>query len=60
MDEDRIKGAPRKAKGAVKPAAGSITGDAALQQRGTARNAAGGAKDTVRDLAHDGSDAANR
>jgi uncharacterized protein YjbJ (UPF0337 family) len=56
MDKDRIKGAADQAKGAVKETAGKITGDAKLQTEGQAdklkgkvENAAGGAKDAVRD-----------
>jgi uncharacterized protein YjbJ (UPF0337 family) len=56
MDHDRIKGAAEKAKGAVKEAAGNLTGDAKLQAEGKAdkakgavHNAVGSAKDAVRD-----------
>jgi uncharacterized protein YjbJ (UPF0337 family) len=56
MDKDRIKGVGDQAKGAVKEAAGKITGDAKLQAEGQAdklkgklENAAGGARDAVRD-----------
>jgi uncharacterized protein YjbJ (UPF0337 family) len=56
MDKDRIKGAGDQAKGAVKETAGKITGDAKLQAEGKAdklkgklENAAGGARDAVRD-----------
>ncbi len=56
MDEDRIKGAAQKAKGAIKEAAGKLTGDEKLKAEGradkaagTVRNAVGGAKDSVRD-----------
>jgi uncharacterized protein YjbJ (UPF0337 family) len=57
MDKDRIGGAGKKAKGAVKEAVGNLTGDAKLQAHGqadklvgTAQNAAGGLKDGVRDV----------
>ncbi len=56
MDHDRIEGAARQAKGAVKEAAGKLTGDAKLKSEGRAdkfagkiQNAAGGIKDTLRD-----------
>jgi uncharacterized protein YjbJ (UPF0337 family) len=56
MDKDRISGAGDKAKGAVKEAAGKITGDRRLQVEGKAdkakgavKNAIGGAKDALRD-----------
>ena len=54
MDDDRIVGAARKAKGAV----GNLMGDAKLQAegaaekaRGAAQNAVGGLKDAARDAA---------
>ena len=56
MDKDRISGAADKAKGAVKDAVGSVTGDTKTQAggktdkaKGSVQNAAGGAKDAVRD-----------
>jgi uncharacterized protein YjbJ (UPF0337 family) len=56
MDKDRIKGSAEQAKGAVKEAAGKLTGDTKLQSEGQAdkaagkiQNAVGGAKDAVRD-----------
>jgi uncharacterized protein YjbJ (UPF0337 family) len=56
MDHDRIKGMADQAKGAVKDAAGKVTGDAKLQAegksdklKGKVENAVGGAKDAVRD-----------
>jgi uncharacterized protein YjbJ (UPF0337 family) len=59
MDKDRIKGMGDQAKGAVKDAAGKVTGDAKLQAEGKAdklkgkmENAVGGAKDAVRDAAN--------
>jgi uncharacterized protein YjbJ (UPF0337 family) len=55
MDKDRIKGAAQQAKGAVKEAAGKVTGDTKLQAEGKAdkaagkvQNAIGGLKDTLR------------
>jgi uncharacterized protein YjbJ (UPF0337 family) len=55
MDKDRIAGAGHQAKGAVKQAAGKVTGDTKLKAEGAAenaggkvQNAVGGAKDAVR------------
>ncbi len=56
MDKDRIQGAAEQAKGAVKEAAGNLTGDQKLQAEGKADKIAGkaestigGAKDTARE-----------
>jgi uncharacterized protein YjbJ (UPF0337 family) len=56
MDKDRIEGSANQAKGAIKEAAGKVTGDAKLQAEGKAdkaagkvQNAVGGAKDAIRD-----------
>jgi uncharacterized protein YjbJ (UPF0337 family) len=56
MDEDRVKGAAHEAKGAVKDFVGKVTGDRKMQAEGQTekaagkvQNAAGGAKDAVRD-----------
>jgi uncharacterized protein YjbJ (UPF0337 family) len=56
MDKNRIIGAAKEAKGAVKEAIGKATGDAKLQADGKAdkvegkvQNAIGGLNDTVRD-----------
>lgn len=58
MDKDRAAGIGNQVKGAVKDAAGKVTGDAKLQAEGKAdkakgkvQNAVGGAKDAVRDAA---------
>ena len=55
MDSDRINGSANQAKGAIKEAAGKITGDAKLEAEGKSdkvagkiQNAVGGIKDTVR------------
>jgi uncharacterized protein YjbJ (UPF0337 family) len=55
MDREHVKGAADKAKGAVKDAAGKITGDTKLEAegkidkaKGSAHNAAGDVKDAVR------------
>jgi uncharacterized protein YjbJ (UPF0337 family) len=55
MDKEHIKGAADKAKGAVKDAAGKLTGDKNLQAegkmdkaKGSAREAVGDVKDAVR------------
>jgi len=60
MDKDRISGAANQAKGAIKDAAGKVTGDAKLQAEGKADKATGkvqstvgGAKDAVRDVTKD-------
>ena len=56
MDREHVKGAADKVKGAVKDAAGKVTGDEKMQAegkmdkaKGAARTAAGDAKDTARD-----------
>jgi uncharacterized protein YjbJ (UPF0337 family) len=55
VDKDRIAGAAKQAKGAVKEAVGKVTGDAKLNAEGKAdkvegkiQNAAGGMKDAIR------------
>ena len=59
MDKNRIEGAADKAKGAMKEAAGKMTGDAKLtaegkmdKAKGAVKNAVGGAKDAMRDNRH--------
>ncbi len=56
MDKDRIAGAAKQAKGAIKEAAGKLLGDSKLvaegkrdKVEGKVQNAIGGLKDTVRD-----------
>jgi uncharacterized protein YjbJ (UPF0337 family) len=56
MDNDRINGMADQAKGAVKDAAGKVTGDTKLQAegkmdkaKGKLESAIGGAKDTLRE-----------
>jgi len=56
MDKDRIEGSAKQAKGALKEAAGKITGDGKLKAEGAAdkltgkvQNAAGGIKDALRE-----------
>ena len=58
MDKDRIEGAGHQAKGAMKDAAGKVTGDEKMQAEGKSekaagkvQNAVGGAKDAARDAA---------
>ena len=58
MDKDRVEGVAHQAKGAVKEAAGKMTGDKKTQAEGTTeraagkvQNAVGGAKDAVKDWA---------
>lgn len=55
MDREHIKGAADKAKGAIKDAAGKMTGDKKLQAegkfdeaKGAAHQAVGDAKDAIR------------
>ena len=55
MDNDRVEGGLKQAKGAVKDVAGKITGDTKLQAEGKAdkaegkvQNTVGGVKDTLR------------
>jgi uncharacterized protein YjbJ (UPF0337 family) len=55
MDREHVKGAADKVKGAVKDAAGKVTGDKKLQTegkmdkaKGAAHNVAGDVKDAVR------------
>jgi uncharacterized protein YjbJ (UPF0337 family) len=56
MDTDRIEGVAHQAKGAIKEAAGKVTGDAKIEAEGKAekaagkvQNAVGGMKDTARE-----------
>ena len=58
MDKDRLKGIGNKIKGALKKAAGRMTGDEKLKAeghadtaKGTVQTAIGGAKDAARDIA---------
>lgn len=58
MDNDRIAGSAKQAGGAIKEAAGKVTGDAKLKAEGAAdrttgkvQNAVGGAKDALHDIA---------
>jgi uncharacterized protein YjbJ (UPF0337 family) len=60
MDKDRIAGSAKQAGGAVKQAAGKVTGDTKLQAEGAAdkaagkvQNAVGGVKDTIRQASKD-------
>jgi uncharacterized protein YjbJ (UPF0337 family) len=55
MDKDRVKGSATQAKGKIKEAVGTVTGDAKLkgegkadQTKGKIQNAFGGIKDTLR------------
>lgn len=56
MDKDRMEGAGKQAKGAVKDAVGKMTGDSKMRAEGKAdkvegkvQNTVGGAKDSIRD-----------
>jgi uncharacterized protein YjbJ (UPF0337 family) len=61
MDREHVKGAADKAKGAIKDAAGKLTGNKKMQAegkfekaKGAAHNVAGDVKDTARDASkHD-------
>ena len=60
MDKDRVDGAGKQVKGAIKDAAGKITGDVGLQVEGKAEKAEGKvigeigkAKDQARDAVKD-------
>ena len=60
MDKDRIEGAGKQAKGAIKKAVGKLTGDAKTQAEGEiektegkAQNTVGGVKDAVREKLSD-------
>ena len=60
MDREHVKGAADKAKGAIKDAAGKVTGDKELQTegkldkaKGAAHNAAGDVKDALREASKD-------
>ena len=60
MDKDRLEGMGHQAKGAMKDAAGKVTGDNKMQAEGKAekaagkvQNAVGGAKDAARDATKD-------
>ena len=47
VDKNRVEGAADKAKGSVKDAVGSATGDEKLQAEGKADKAEGKAKSTI-------------
>jgi uncharacterized protein YjbJ (UPF0337 family) len=56
MDREHVKGTAEKAKGAIKDAAGKVTGDKKLESegkldkaKGSAHNVAGDVKDTLKD-----------
>jgi uncharacterized protein YjbJ (UPF0337 family) len=60
MNKDHVKGAAEKAKGAVKDAAGGLTGDSKLQTegkldkaKGAIHKAVGDAKDAVKKAVDD-------
>lgn len=57
MNNDRIEGSAKQAKGAIKDATGKVLGDAKLQAEGKSdklagkvQNAIGGVKDAARDV----------
>jgi uncharacterized protein YjbJ (UPF0337 family) len=60
MDREHVEGAADKAKGAIKEAAGKVTGDKELQTegkldkaKGSAHNSAGDLKDALRNASKD-------
>jgi uncharacterized protein YjbJ (UPF0337 family) len=60
MNKDHVKGAAEKAKGAVKDAAGGLTGDSKLQAegkldkaKGAVHKAVGDAKDAIKKAVDD-------
>jgi uncharacterized protein YjbJ (UPF0337 family) len=60
MDREHVKGAADKAKGAIKDAAGKVTGDKQLQTegkidkaKGATRNVAGDVKDAAREASRE-------
>ena len=50
VDKEHIKGAAQKVEGAVKDAAGKLTGNEKLQAEGKADKAAGAARESVGDV----------
>ena len=50
MDREHVKGAADKAKGAMKDAAGKLTGDTKLQSEGKIDKAKGAAHDAAGDV----------
>jgi uncharacterized protein YjbJ (UPF0337 family) len=50
MDKEHLKGAADKAEGAIKDAAGKVTGDKKLQAEGKFDKAKGAAHDAVGDI----------
>jgi uncharacterized protein YjbJ (UPF0337 family) len=50
MDREHVKGAADKAKGAIKDAAGKVTGDKELQSEGKLDKAKSAAHEAVGDL----------
>ena len=60
MDQDRMKGSLKEAKGNIKEAAGKATGDEKLKREGQSdqvegkvQNVVGGIKDSIKDAAKD-------
>ena len=63
MDKEHVKGAADKVEGAIKDAAGKVTGDKKLQAegkfdkaKGSAHDAVGDVKDAVRKTSRDADD----
>ena len=59
VDKEHIKGAAQKVEGAVKDAAGKLTGNEKLQAEGKADKAAGAARQAVGDVKDAGSKVAD-
>lgn len=59
MDKEHIKGAAEKVSGAVKDAAGKVTGNEKLQAEGKAEKASGAARQAVGDVKDAGKSAAD-
>ena len=60
MDKDRIDGAGKQVKGAIKDAAGKVTGDVKLQAEGKADKAVGQVQSAVGKAKDDARNAARR
>jgi len=60
MDKDRINGAGNQVKGAIKDAAGKLTGDVDLQAEGKIQKAGGKVQSEVGKVKDDARDAVNR
>lgn len=59
MDKEHIKGAAKKAEGAVKEAIGNLTGNTKLQAEGKADKVEGSARQATGDVKDAGRDVSN-